>query len=187
MIPLEEWIKNWLVYLQRQGNGEMTKIFIATLRDLWTHRSEVIFRNAKPSPLGIMLKSKGREMLDAPRSGKVDTSRPQRKKGPCQEQLIGKQCPDRVSIATNNKEGSDRGEWRISDKGVDVARGSVVNHGMTNVQLELTSLVEALQWAWRNGHYHITVETMNKRSFNELINSDMRNSLGNFLGEAVRK
>lgn len=42
-IPLEDWIKNWIVYLRNQVGWGATRAFIATLKDLWSHRNEVRF------------------------------------------------------------------------------------------------------------------------------------------------
>lgn len=116
-------------------------MLIATLREFWTHRNDIKFRNAKPSPLQLMLKSKGREKQDdLSRGAKGENSRLGSSKGPKQMQLIGKECLETIYVESK-KCGSGRWRWRITAEGVEMAISTVENNGMTKLQLEMICCV----------------------------------------------
>ncbi|XP_074292583.1 uncharacterized protein LOC141619464 [Silene latifolia] len=57
MIPLSDWIINWLRYLEKMEDGERRAlVFLATLWGLWTTRNNAIFKGGRIMP-SVLLES----------------------------------------------------------------------------------------------------------------------------------
>ncbi|XP_074298533.1 uncharacterized protein LOC141629427 [Silene latifolia] len=57
MVPLSDWIINWLRYLEKLEDGERrVLVFLATLWGLWTTRNNAVFKGGRVMP-GVLLQS----------------------------------------------------------------------------------------------------------------------------------
>lgn len=56
LIPIREWIKNFLTLFWKEDGikSDRVKEFIATLWAIWIHQNNVVFRNLKEHPIAIL-------------------------------------------------------------------------------------------------------------------------------------
>ncbi|XP_074289192.1 uncharacterized protein LOC141614336 [Silene latifolia] len=178
MVPLCDWIVNWIRFLEKMEGGEKrVLVFLATLWGLWTARNNVVFKGGRVMP-SILLESVANNVETYLQAMMKETERNDKVKGQVMPSMdstemrsikdgfpvymVGRRDPCRqirvkVDARWSKNLAAGIGWVALDDAGVRFAHGSRKITAESALHAEALAIFEVIQWAVGKGFLHLEV------------------------------